>query len=106
MKEIPVYLFTGFLESGKTMFIQDILRDPNFTEDERSLLIVCEEGIEEYDPKLLELSRTQVITVEDQSELTLRFFRDLGKQYDPDRVPIAFNGMWEVGPFLERQLPS
>ena len=47
MKEIPVYLFTGFLESGKTMFIQDILRDPNFTEDERSLLIVCEEGIEE-----------------------------------------------------------
>ena len=54
MKEIPVYLFTGFLESGKTMFIQDILRDPNFTEDERSLLIVCEEGIEEYDPKLLE----------------------------------------------------
>ena len=105
MKEIPVYLFTGFLESGKTMFIQDILRDPNFTEDERSLLIVCEEGIEEYDPKLLELSRTQVITVEDQSELTLRFFRDLGKQYDPDRVLIEFNGMWEVGPFLEGKLP-
>ena len=105
MKEIPVYLFTGFLESGKTMFIQDILRDPNFTEDERSLLIVCEEGIEEYDPKLLELSRTQVITVEDQSELTLRFFRDLGKQYDPDRVLIEFNGMWEVAPFLEGKLP-
>ncbi len=38
MKEIPVYLFTGFLESGKTMFIQDILRDPNFTEEKTASL--------------------------------------------------------------------
>ena len=48
---IPVYVFTGFLESGKTKFIQEILADPNFTENEVTALLLCEEGIEEYDEK-------------------------------------------------------
>ena len=49
-KEIPVYLFTGFLESGKTTFIQGTLEDERFNAGERTLVLVCEEGIEEYDP--------------------------------------------------------
>ncbi|MBS5145141.1 MAG: GTPase [Butyricicoccus pullicaecorum] len=105
MKEIPVYLFTGFLESGKTSFIQDILRDPDFTEEEHSLLIVCEEGMEEYDPALLAAARTTLIPVEEPSALTLRFFRDLGEKYNPDRVLIELNGMWEISGFLEGKLP-
>lgn len=105
MKEIPVYLFTGFLESGKTSFIQDILRDPNFTEEEHSLLIVCEEGMEEYDSALLATARTTLIAVEEPSALTLRFFRDLGEKYNPDRVLIELNGMWEISDFLEGTLP-
>lgn len=105
MKEIPVYLFTGFLESGKTTFIQDILRDPNFTEDERSLLIVCEEGIEEYDPMLLHDAQTEIVFIDDLSDLTLSYFRKLGLQYQPDRVLIEFNGMWEIAAFLESKLP-
>ena len=46
---IPVYLFLGFLEAGKTMFIQDALEDAHFANGERTLLLVCEEGVEEYD---------------------------------------------------------
>ena len=42
--EIPVYFFTGFLDSGKTTFIESILRDPNFSEGEKTLMIVCEDG--------------------------------------------------------------
>ena len=49
MTPIPVYAFTGFLESGKTKFIQETLEDPRFNAGERTLLIVCEEGEEEYD---------------------------------------------------------
>ena len=49
MNPIPVYTFTGFLESGKTKFIQETLEDPRFNTGERTLLIVCEEGVEEYD---------------------------------------------------------
>ena len=52
MKEIPVYLFLGFLESGKTKFIQDTLCDERFNSGEKTLLVVCEEGIEEYDPAI------------------------------------------------------
>ena len=49
MQHIPVFLFTGFLESGKTKFMQSILEDERFIENERVLLLVCEEGIEEYE---------------------------------------------------------
>ena len=48
--EIPVYLFTGFLEAGKTKYIQETLEDPEFCTGEPTLLLVCEEGIEEYHP--------------------------------------------------------
>ena len=49
MTEIPVYSFTGFLDSGKTKFIQETLEDPRFNAGERTLLLVFEEGEEEYD---------------------------------------------------------
>ena len=48
--DIPVYLFTGFLESGKTTFIQDTLADKEFNSGENILILICEEGIEEFDP--------------------------------------------------------
>lgn len=49
--EIPVYLFTGFLEAGKTRFIQETLEDARFNAGERTLLLLCEEGEEEYAPR-------------------------------------------------------
>ena len=63
---IPVYVFTGFLESGKTKFIQDILADPNFTENERTVLLLCEEGIEEYDEKWLLHYGTALVPIESE----------------------------------------
>ena len=48
-REVPVYLFTGILESGKTSFIRDTLNDRGFQRGEKTVLILCEEGIEEYD---------------------------------------------------------
>ena len=49
MTAVPMYVFTGFLESGKTRFIQQTLEDPRFNSGERTLLLVLEEGEEEYD---------------------------------------------------------
>ncbi len=46
---IPVYVFTGFLDAGKTKFIQETLEDPGSTPGERTLLLAFEEGEEEYD---------------------------------------------------------
>ena len=37
----PIYLVTGFLESGKTSLIKNMLEDEDFSAGERTLLIVC-----------------------------------------------------------------
>ena len=47
-QEVSVFLFLGFLESGKTKFIQETLEDERMNTGERTLLLVCEEGEEEY----------------------------------------------------------
>lgn len=53
---IPMYVFTGFLESGKTKFIQETLEDERFNAGEKTLLLVFEEGEEEYDISTYPLS--------------------------------------------------
>ena len=72
-KEIPVYLFTGFLESGKTTFIQGTLEDERFNAGERTLVIVCEEGIEEYDADELAKKNIDLVMVEDQETLNKEY---------------------------------
>ena len=49
--DVPVYLFTGFLEAGKTKFIKETMQDENFNDLKRKYLIIqCEEGEEEIEP--------------------------------------------------------
>lgn len=69
-KEIPVYLFTGFLEGGKTTFIQNTLIGQNFNEGDRALLLVCEEGMEEYDPAELAAHNIMLEMIEEPEDLT------------------------------------
>ena len=61
--DIPVYLFTGFIESGKTKFIQETLTDVRFNNGEKTLLLLCEEGIEEYDPSEFSGKNVNIQTV-------------------------------------------
>lgn len=90
----PVYLFTGFLESGKTKFIQETLEDRRFCKGERTLLIVCEEGEEEYAPDQFADKSVYIWTLEDKSELTTENLLDKQKETKADRVLIEYNGMW------------
>ena len=90
--EIPVYLFTGFLEGGKTRFIRETLEDKKFNAGEHTLLVLCEEGEEEYEKKALD--NVTVVTVDDEDELTADFCRELEKKYRPKQVLIEYNGMW------------
>lgn len=94
--EIPVYLFTGFLESGKTSFIQSILKDPNFSEGERTLLFLCEDGEEQYDLALLAETNTKLIVVEEPADFNAQLLLDSHKKYHPERVIIEWNGMWKL----------
>ena len=69
MNEIPVYLFVGFLESGKTKFIQETMEDPQFDSGDKTLLLVCEEGEEEYAPEKFGFSGVTVEYITDKEQL-------------------------------------
>ena len=103
--EIPVYLITGFLEGGKTHFIRETLQDPNFTEQEHTLLLICEEGEEEYDADFCRRTGCAVQVVEDLSEFTTENLRKWDDQYKPDRVIIEYNGMWQLSELNNVRLP-
>ena len=79
-KEIPVYLFVGFLESGKTKFIQETFEDPNFDSGDKTLLLICEEGEEEYNEKKFAFPGVTVKVLEDKSELNPQNLAKLGKK--------------------------
>jgi uncharacterized repeat protein (TIGR03943 family) len=106
MAEIPVYLFTGFLDSGKTNFLNPMLTEGSFTGEDRTLLIVCEEGEEEYDAKALAKQKVSMVTVEDYDQLTPAFFKELEKKYRPDQVVIEYNGMWLMQELDQTLLPK
>ncbi len=91
--EIPVYLFTGFLESGKTKMIHETLADKRFQDKERTLVILCEEGIEEYDTSAYK-GKVFIESVEQPSDLTTENFEKMLKKHNAERVMIEYNGMW------------
>lgn len=92
--DIPVYLFTGFLESGKTKFIQETLEDRRFNKGERTLLLVCEEGEEEYEPKRFAGKNVFIETIDSPEEMTEDNLNALIKKHRASRVLIEYNGMW------------
>ena len=101
--DIPVYLIAGFLDAGKTNFINGILQD-GFAAEDRTLLICCEEGEEEYESKFLDNVFTYKI--DDPEQMTPDFFKKLEKQYKPKQVIIEYNGMWMIEPLYRNGLPA
>ena len=101
MMQIPVYVFTGFLDSGKTRFIQETLEDPRFNSGERTLLLVFEEGEEEYDFSQYP-SRNVYLEVLDQQTVTTAQLQALSKKYKAQRIVAELNGMQLVGDIYSR----
>ena len=101
MQQIPVYVFTGFLDSGKTKFIQETLEDPRFNAGERTLLLVCEEGEEEYDFSAYPHQNVYV-EVLDQQSVTTKELQSLAKKHKAQRVVAELNGMQLVGDLYTR----
>ena len=91
---MPVYLFTGFLESGKTKFIQATLEDKRFCNKEKTLLLVCEEGEEEYAPEQFATDTVVIRVLEGQEQLTTENLTKWAQETKADRVVIEYNGMW------------
>ena len=101
MVQIPVYAFTGFLDSGKTKFIQETLEDHRFNAGERTLVLIFEEGEEEYDLSAYP-SKNVYLEVLDQQTVTTKELTALQKKYRAQRVVAELNGMQQVGDLYMR----
>ena len=103
--EMPIYLFTGFLEAGKTSFIQQTLTEQTFTEDRNTLLLVCEEGIEEFDPSAFISKNVYCEVIEDEEDITPELLASLAEKHKAALVMIEYNGMWQLST-LYNNLPE
>lgn len=101
MEQIPVYAFTGFLDSGKTKFIQETLEDPRFNAGERTLVLIFEEGEEEYDLSTYPHKNVYLETL-DQQTVTTQQLAALEKKYRAERVVAELNGMQLVADLYNR----
>lgn len=104
-KEIPVFIFMGFLESGKTRFSRETLVDRDFTEGDKALLIVTEEGIEEYDEEELKKRNISLVYLEEEDINTDKLL-DLQDEYNPETVLIEYNGMWQLDKLFSIRVPK
>ena len=95
MEQLPVFVINGFLEAGKTQFMKFTMQQEYFRTDGNTLLIVCEEGEEEYDEGLLESTHTTAKYIDDINDLTLQKMEELTKEVNPERILIEWNGLWE-----------
>ena len=100
-REVPVYMFLGFLESGKTSFIQETLEDERFDSGERTLVLICEEGEVELEPRRFSVPDVYVEYVEEESDLTEEYLGGLLAKHRADRVLVEYNGMWQLKSFFE-----
>lgn len=92
--EIPVYLFTGFLDAGKSTFLQSTLEDKRFNSGERTLVLLCEEGENELEPSRFSGKNVTVEVLDDPAQLTVEHLTSLQKKCRAQRVMVEYNGMW------------
>ncbi|MDO4733252.1 MAG: GTPase [Bacillota bacterium] len=100
-REIPVYLFLGFLESGKSSFIQETLEDHRFNDGEPTLLLLCEEGEVEYDPSRFASRNVEIAVVDAPEQLTEACLAQLLQDSSATRVLVEYNGMWMLDPLFD-----
>ncbi|MFQ8705678.1 MAG: GTP-binding protein [Thomasclavelia sp.] len=103
--ETRVYIFAGFLDSGKTSFINDTLMNPDFYSDEDTLLISFESGEISYDEIYLKKSNTSLVTL-DHENFTTYDLKHLELEYHPTQIMIEANGMMDLNIFVKEIIPE
>ena len=100
-----MFFFTGMLDSGKTTMIKTMLDNPKFVNGSKILVVLCEEGEEEFDVMALAEKHIFFENLDDESMYTAETFRKFEKKYKPDCVIVEYNGMWKGDGYLEIDYP-
>lgn len=103
--KITIDIITGFLEGGKTTFLQELLQRNDLSIFKKIVLVVCEEGVEEYEEEVLQNRQVQKVVLEKEEDLTDSFFVQIAEKYAPDHILIEYNGTWDIATILERAFP-
>lgn len=104
--QVPIYLITGFLESGKTTFLDFTLQQEYFAIEGKTLLILCEEGEVEYDEEILKEHNTVVEIIESREDFNEERLMLMDILHKPERVVIEYNGMWLVSDLAKTKMPE
>ena len=104
--KIPIFLFNGLLEAGKTAFIRSMLTKPVFADGQNTLVILCEEGIEAYNEGFFKKNHISLVGLDEAADLTDELMQALSEKYNPQRVIIEYNGMWDVSTVFELNYPK
>ncbi len=99
-EEIPVYLFLGFLEAGKTTFIQETMEDERFDSGEKTLVLILEEGEVEFDPSRFAV-KNYAIEILDVERMNVQTLTELVKKHGAERIVVEYNGMQTLDTFFE-----
>ena len=104
--QIPLYIFTGFLEAGKTKAIQETMEDRRFHDGEKTLLLLCEEGVEEFDTSKFSGGNVFIQEVASETDLTSDYLLSLEKKFGIERVIVEYNGMWQLNSLINNLPPK
>ena len=100
-RPMPVYIFTGFLDGGKTSFIRQTMDEGQFKDGLTTLYIVCEEGEEDIDIIRLNDNKFVVRKIEDEEDVSEDLLKKFDKEVKPARVIIETNGLWDIEELLD-----
>lgn len=100
----PIYVFSGFLDSGKTSGIKETLYDNNFNQGESTLIVSFEQGDVEFDSKFLKYTNSDVVYLDSLDEWTMEKQDELENEYDPERIIVELNGMFNDEDFYNKPL--
>lgn len=94
MFKLPIFIINGFLDSGKTQFILVTIHRDNFYTRGSTLLLVCEEGENEYNQDDLKKYKTDIVFLK-EDELNAKNLDKLYHQYKPNRIVMEMNMMFD-----------
>ena len=101
-----IYIFNGFLDSGKTTFLQDTVLNTDFCDDEKTVIVVSAEGEIEYKQEEIESRNCDLVYIDSEEDFTYEFFDNLKEKYNPTQVLIELNGMYMINRILAASKPE
>lgn len=101
MQEVPVYVFAGFLDAGKSSFVQSTLEDERFNDGEKTLVLMCEQGEIELERARFSSQNVFVEILEEPEDISAFLLSSYEEKYGIQRVVVEYNGMWPLGILFE-----